>query len=62
MYWGKTLYAMPFDGDIHLTFYNKVAFERSENKLPAAFLLSACDEAVRRKQQRLVYRSHFLPT
>lgn len=32
MYWGGTLYAMPLDGDIHIMFYNKVAFERPENK------------------------------
>jgi multiple sugar transport system substrate-binding protein len=32
MYWGGTLYAMPLDGDIHTMFYNKVAFERPENK------------------------------
>lgn len=32
MYWAKTLYAMPLDGDIHIMFYNKVAFERPENK------------------------------
>jgi multiple sugar transport system substrate-binding protein len=32
MYWGDTLYAMPLDGDIHILFYNKVAFERPENK------------------------------
>jgi multiple sugar transport system substrate-binding protein len=32
MYWGDTLYAMPFDGDIHIMFYNKVAFDRPENK------------------------------
>lgn len=32
MYWGGKLYAMPFDGDIHILFYNKVAFERPENK------------------------------
>jgi multiple sugar transport system substrate-binding protein len=32
MYWGGTLYAMPLDGDIHMMFYNKVAFERPENK------------------------------
>jgi multiple sugar transport system substrate-binding protein len=32
MYWGGTLYAMPLDGDIHIFFYNKVAFERPENK------------------------------
>ena len=32
MYWGDTLYAMPLDGDIHIMFYNKVAFERPENK------------------------------
>jgi multiple sugar transport system substrate-binding protein len=31
MYWGKTLYAMPLDGDIHIMLYNKVAFERPEN-------------------------------
>lgn len=32
MYWGGTLYAMPLDGDIHIMFYNKVAFERPENQ------------------------------
>jgi multiple sugar transport system substrate-binding protein len=32
MYWGGTLYAMPLDGDIHMMFYNKVAFERPENR------------------------------
>jgi multiple sugar transport system substrate-binding protein len=32
MYWGDKLYAMPLDGDIHILFYNKVAFERPENK------------------------------
>lgn len=32
MYWGDTLYAMPLDGDIHIMFYNKVAFGRPENK------------------------------
>lgn len=32
MYWGGTLYAMPLDGDIHIMFYNKVAFERPENR------------------------------
>jgi multiple sugar transport system substrate-binding protein len=32
MYWSNTLYAMPLDGDIHIMFYNKVAFERPENK------------------------------
>jgi multiple sugar transport system substrate-binding protein len=32
MYWGGTLYAMPLDGDVHIMFYNKVAFERPENK------------------------------
>jgi multiple sugar transport system substrate-binding protein len=32
MSWGGTLYAMPLDGDIHIMFYNKVAFERPENK------------------------------
>ncbi len=32
MYWGGTLYAMPLDGDIHIMFYNKMAFERPENK------------------------------
>ena len=32
MYWAGKLYAMPLDGDIHIMFYNKVAFERSENK------------------------------
>jgi multiple sugar transport system substrate-binding protein len=32
MYWAGTLYAMPLDGDIHIMFYNKVAFERPENK------------------------------
>jgi multiple sugar transport system substrate-binding protein len=32
MYWGDTLYAMPLDGDIHILFYNKAAFERPENK------------------------------
>lgn len=32
MYWGGTLYAMPLDGDIHIMFYNKVAFTRPENK------------------------------
>jgi len=32
MYWGGTLYAMPLDGDIHIMFYNKVAFDRPENK------------------------------
>jgi multiple sugar transport system substrate-binding protein len=32
MYWGGKLYAMPLDGDIHIMFYNKVAFERPENK------------------------------
>jgi multiple sugar transport system substrate-binding protein len=32
MYWGDTLYAMPLDGDIHIMFYNKVAFDRPENK------------------------------
>ena len=32
MYWNGTLYAMPLDGDIHIMFYNKVAFERPENK------------------------------
>ncbi|HXH13998.1 MAG TPA: extracellular solute-binding protein [Alphaproteobacteria bacterium] len=32
MYWGDTLYAMPLDGDIHIMFYNKVAFERPENR------------------------------
>lgn len=32
MYWGGTLYAMPLDGDIHIMFYNKAAFDRPENK------------------------------
>ena len=32
MYWGGELYAMPLDGDIHIMFYNREAFERSENK------------------------------
>jgi multiple sugar transport system substrate-binding protein len=32
MYWGGVLYAMPLDGDIHIMFYNKVAFERPENR------------------------------
>jgi len=32
MYWGGTLYAMPLDGDIHIMFYNKTAFERPENQ------------------------------
>jgi multiple sugar transport system substrate-binding protein len=32
IYWGGTLYAMPLDGDIHIMFYNKVAFERPENQ------------------------------
>jgi multiple sugar transport system substrate-binding protein len=32
MYWGGSLYAMPLDGDIHIMFYNKVAFERPENQ------------------------------
>jgi multiple sugar transport system substrate-binding protein len=32
MYWGGTLYAMPLDGDIHIMFYNKTAFERPENR------------------------------
>jgi multiple sugar transport system substrate-binding protein len=32
MYWGGKLYAMPLDGDIHIMFYNKTAFERPENK------------------------------
>jgi multiple sugar transport system substrate-binding protein len=32
MYWGGKLYAMPLDGDIHIMFYNKVAFQRPENK------------------------------
>ncbi|MGH8059598.1 MAG: extracellular solute-binding protein [Candidatus Entotheonellia bacterium] len=32
MYWGGTMYAMPLDGDIHIMFYNKVAFERPDNK------------------------------
>ncbi len=32
MYWDGKLYAMPLDGDIHILFYNKVAFERPENK------------------------------
>jgi len=32
MYWDGKLYAMPLDGDIHIMFYNKVAFTRPENK------------------------------
>jgi multiple sugar transport system substrate-binding protein len=32
MYWGGKLYAMPLDGDIHIMYYNKTAFERPENK------------------------------
>jgi multiple sugar transport system substrate-binding protein len=32
MYWGGTLYAMPLDGDIHMMFFNKVAFQRQENR------------------------------
>lgn len=32
MYWGGTLYAMPLDGDIQILLYNRVAFERPENK------------------------------
>jgi multiple sugar transport system substrate-binding protein len=32
MYWGGKLYAMPLDGDIHIMFYNKIAFERPENQ------------------------------
>jgi multiple sugar transport system substrate-binding protein len=32
MYWGGKLYAMPLDGDIHIMFYNKVAFTRPENQ------------------------------
>lgn len=32
MYWGGKLYAMPLDGDIHIMYYNKSAFERPENK------------------------------
>jgi len=32
MYWGGKLYAMPLDGDIHIMFFNKVAFELPENK------------------------------
>jgi multiple sugar transport system substrate-binding protein len=31
MYWGGKLLAMPLDGDIHIMFYNKEAFERPEN-------------------------------
>ena len=26
------MYAMPLDGDIHIMFYNRTAFERPENK------------------------------
>ncbi len=32
MYWGGKLYAMPLDGDIHIMFYNRTAFELPANQ------------------------------